>query len=93
MLIKKVRWNDIRKTIDYFCHFAKTPIDFDNIKNNDSAVSTKDIFNKILIGDDKDFSSNTKIHFTEPNNERKMSVYLTDDTEDWFTRIHVQIKG
>lgn len=54
---------------------------------------SKDIFNKILIGDDKDFSSNTKIYFTEPNNERKMSVYLTDDTEDWFTRIHVQIKG
>lgn len=44
---EKYEGNDIRKTIDYFCHFAKTPIDFDNIKNNDSAFSTKDIFNKI----------------------------------------------
>lgn len=53
---------------------------------------SKDIFNKIIIGDDKDFSPNTFFYFTEPNNERKMSIYLTDDTEEWFTRIHVQVK-
>ncbi len=39
--------NDIRKTIDYFCHFAKTPADFENIKNNDTDFSKKEIFNKI----------------------------------------------
>lgn len=39
--------NEIRKAIDYFCHFAKTPVDFDNIKENDKEFSTKDIFNKI----------------------------------------------
>ena len=40
----------------------------------------------------EDFSSNTYFYFCEPNNERKMAMYLTDDTEEWFTRIHVQIK-
>lgn len=39
--------NDIRKTIDYFCHFAKTPIDFNNIKENDIDFSSKEIFDKI----------------------------------------------
>lgn len=50
---EKYEGNDIRKTIDYFCHFAKTPVDFDNIKNNDSAFSTKDIFSKITWIKDK----------------------------------------
>ena len=45
--------NDIRKAIDYFCHFAKTPADFCNIKNNDSVFSSKDIFNKIAWIKDK----------------------------------------
>lgn len=39
--------NDIRKVIDYFCHLAKTEADYDNIKNNDSEFSKKDIFKKI----------------------------------------------
>ena len=39
--------NDIRKAIDYFCHFAKTPVDYENIKNNDTDFSQKEIFNKI----------------------------------------------
>lgn len=39
--------NDIRKAIDYFCHFAKTPADYENIKNNDMNFSTKEIFQKI----------------------------------------------
>lgn len=39
--------NDIRKAIDYFCHFAKTPVDYENIKNNDTEFSKKDIFRKI----------------------------------------------
>lgn len=47
--------NDIRKTIDYFCHFAKTPVDFDNIKENDKEFSSKEIFNKITwIKDNND---------------------------------------
>lgn len=50
---KKYEGNDIRKTIDYFCHFAKTPADYDNIKNNDVAFSNKDIFNKITWIKDK----------------------------------------
>lgn len=45
--------NDIRKAIDYFCHFAKTPVDFDNIKENDKDFSTKDIFSKITWIKDK----------------------------------------
>lgn len=45
--------NDIRKTIDYFCHFAKTPSDFENIKNNDTTFSSKDIFDKIAWIKDK----------------------------------------
>ena len=45
--------NDIRKTIDYFCHLAKTPVDYDNIKNNDISFSQKEIFNKISWIKDK----------------------------------------
>lgn len=44
---EKYEGNDIRKAIDYFCHFAKTPADYENIKNNDIEFSKKDIFNKI----------------------------------------------
>ena len=50
---EKYEGNDIRKTIDYFCHFAKTPVDYENIKNNDIAFSQKDIFNKITWIKDK----------------------------------------
>ena len=50
---EKYEGNDIRKTIDYFCHFAKTPIDYENIKNNDISFSQKDIFNKITWIKDK----------------------------------------
>ena len=45
--------NDIRKTIDYFCHFAKTPIDYENIKENDKDFSSKEIFSKITWIKDK----------------------------------------
>jgi len=45
--------NDIRKAIDYFCHFAKTPVDYENIKENDKDFSSKDIFNKITWIKDK----------------------------------------
>lgn len=44
----KYEGNDIRKTIDYFCHLAKTPADYENIKNNDTDFASKDIFNKIV---------------------------------------------
>lgn len=50
---EKYEGNDIRKTIDYFCHFAKTPVDYENIKNNDISFSQKDIFNKITWIKDK----------------------------------------
>lgn len=39
--------NDIRKAIDYFCHLAKTPLDFENIINNDIEFSNTEIFQKI----------------------------------------------
>lgn len=39
--------NNIRKTIDYFCHFAKNPTDFENVKNNDLDFASTDLFNKI----------------------------------------------
>lgn len=45
--------NDIRKTIDYFCHFAKTPIDYENIKENDKDFSAKEVFSKITWIKDK----------------------------------------
>ena len=44
---EKYEGNDIRKVIDYFCHFAKTPVDYENIKNNDIEFSKKDIFRQI----------------------------------------------
>lgn len=50
---EKYEGNDIRKAIDYFCHFAKTPADYENIKNNDIEFSKKDIFNKIQWIKDK----------------------------------------
>lgn len=50
---EKYEGNDIRKAIDYFCHFAKTPVDFDNIRNNDVVFSSKEIFNKIMWIKDK----------------------------------------
>ncbi len=50
---EKYHGNDIRKTIDYFCHFAKTPIDYENIKKNDEEFSSKEIFSKIAWIKDK----------------------------------------
>jgi hypothetical protein len=37
----------IRKTIDYFCHLAKNPADFNAIKQNDQEFSNTDYFRKI----------------------------------------------
>lgn len=39
--------NEIRKVIDYFCHLAKNPIDFDNIVNNDNEFANTEIFKKM----------------------------------------------
>ena len=50
---EKYNGNDIRKAIDYFCHFAKTPIDYENIKENDKDFSAKEIFSKIIWIKDK----------------------------------------
>ena len=50
---EEYKGNDIRKAIDYFCHFAKTPVDYENIKENDKDFSNKDIFNKITWIKDK----------------------------------------
>ena len=38
---EEYKGNDIRKAIDYFCHFVKTPIEFDTIKKNDKEFSNK----------------------------------------------------
>lgn len=37
----------IRKTIDYFCHLAQNPVDFEAIKNNDTDFANTDNFNAI----------------------------------------------
>lgn len=39
--------NTIRKTIDYFCHLAKNPVDYVAIRENDTEYCNKDDFNKI----------------------------------------------
>lgn len=39
--------NTIRKTIDYFCHLAKNPIDYVAIRENYTEYCNKDDFNKI----------------------------------------------
>jgi hypothetical protein len=36
-----------RKMIDYFCHLAVNPVDYDAIKNNDKAFTETQYFNKI----------------------------------------------
>ncbi len=50
---EKYGGNDIRKMIDYFCHFAKTPVDYDAIRSNDIDFSNKPEFNKISWIKDK----------------------------------------
>ena len=37
----------IRKTIDYFCHLAQNPVDFEAIKSNDADFINQDNFNAI----------------------------------------------
>ena len=37
----------IRKTIDYFCHLAQNPVDFEAVKNNDIDFVNNDNFNAI----------------------------------------------
>lgn len=50
---KEYNGNEIRKTIDYFCHLAKNPIDYDNIKNNDPEFTKIDTSNKVSWIKDK----------------------------------------
>ena len=50
---KEYNGNEIRKTIDYFCHLAKNPIDYGNIKNNDPEFTKIDVSNKISWIKDK----------------------------------------
>lgn len=50
---KEYRGNEIRKTIDYFCHIAKNPIDYENIKNNDPEFTKIAASNKISWIKDK----------------------------------------
>ena len=50
---KEYRGNEIRKTIDYFCHITKNPIDYENIKNNDPEFTKIDASNKISWIKDK----------------------------------------
>ena len=39
--------NEMRKVIDYFSHLAKTPLDYENIVNNDNEFANSEIFQKI----------------------------------------------
>lgn len=50
---KEYNGNEIRKTIDYFCHITKNPIDYENIKNNDPEFTKIDASNKISWIKDK----------------------------------------
>ena len=50
---EKYEGNDIRKIIDYFCHFAKTPQDYDTIRTGDESFSSKEVFRKISWIKDK----------------------------------------
>jgi len=50
---KEYGGNEIRKTIDYFCHLVKNPTDYENIKNNDPEFANIDVFNKISWIKDK----------------------------------------
>lgn len=50
---KEYGGNEIRKTIDYFCHLAKNPTDYENIKKNDPEFANIDTFNKISWIKDK----------------------------------------
>lgn len=50
---KEYGGNEIRKTIDYFCHLAKNPTDYQNIKNNDPEFANIDTFNKVSWIKDK----------------------------------------
>ena len=50
---KEYNGNEIRKTIDYFCHLAKNPIDYDNIKNNDPEFTKINTSNKVSWIKDK----------------------------------------
>ena len=68
--------NDIRKAIDYFCHFAKTPVDYENIKNNDTDFSQKEIFNKIKWIEDscKKLYEGVKAFVDKTNFERYVMI-------------------
>ena len=39
--------NEMRKVIDYFCHLARTPLDYENIINNDPEFANSETFQKI----------------------------------------------
>lgn len=45
--------NNIRKLIDYFCHFAKNPNDFENIKRTDEDFATSEMLGRIAWIKDK----------------------------------------
>jgi len=46
---------NIRKAIDYFCHFIQSPADFSDVQNNDTEFSISPYWNKIKWVKDKHF--------------------------------------
>ena len=44
---EEYKGNEMRKVIDYFCHLARTPLDYENIINNDTEFANSDVFSKI----------------------------------------------
>lgn len=72
--------NTIRKTIDYFCHLAKNPIDYEAIKENDTKFCNKEDFNKIkwIVKENEDLYSPSytdvlRVAFTYKFNRGKLA--------------------
>lgn len=72
--------NTIRKTIDYFCHLAKNPIDYEAIKENDTEFCNKEDFNKIkwIVKENEDLYSPSytdvlRVSFTYKFNRGKLA--------------------
>lgn len=72
--------NTIRKTIDYFCHLANNPIDYEAIRENDTEFCSKEEFNKIkwIVKENEDLYSPSytdvlRVAFTYKFNRGKLA--------------------
>ncbi len=63
--------NFLRKAIDYFCHFIKSPADFENIKNNDKIFSDSSYFDVIK------WSVNENLEIYQPEYKDLIRVAFT----------------